>query len=113
MVESNSQPVSVVSSSAIAVILHYAISGIPRQFEDVYAGFGAELPWITSFLIDSPIYLWIVPLVVIATTILHHFGQIGRASLFVVSVLGTLASYHILMLGLYYPIFLLGRTAAG
>ena len=101
-----------VAIAAIVGILHYAISGIPRQFEDIYNGFGAELPWITSFLIDSPIYFWMGPAVVAGGMLLHQFGHIGRVSIILVSILGTLASYTILMVGLYYPIFLLGSVAA-
>ena len=115
MPTSNTQTLSISVSVAIAAtvgILHYAISGVPRQFKDVYDGFGAELPWITSFLVNSPFYLWIGPVVVAVGMLLHQAGHIGRASIILVSALGTLASYTILMLGLYYPIFLLGSTAA-
>lgn len=97
--------------AVIVGILHYAISGIPHQFEAVYSGFGAELPWITSFLIDSPVYFWVEPVVVAVGLLLHHSGHIGRVPIILVSVLGTLASYTVLMLGLYYPIFLLGSVA--
>ena len=99
--------------AVIVGVLHYAVSGIPRQFEDVYDGFGAELPLITSFLIDSPFYFWIVPVLVVACMMLNHFGHIGRVATLLVSIFGTLASYVILMIGLYYPIFLLGGVSAG
>ena len=115
MPASSTKSLSISVSVAIAAtvgILHYAISGVPRQFKDVYDGFGAELPWITSFLVNSPFYLWIWPTVVAGGMLLHHTGHIGRTSMVLVSTLGTLASYTILMLGLYYPIFLLGSTAA-
>lgn len=101
--------VSVVIALIVGV-LHYAIFRLTFRFVEIYEGAGAELPLITRFLTDSPLFYWITPIVVSVSFILHQSGKLSAASVLIISVLGTVVSTVICVAGLYLPIFHLGSV---
>ena len=91
-------------------VLHYFISIQVHKFADVFDGFGAELPWITSFVVYSPAYYWGIPILAALFFAAHHMGIISRVTVILTTSLITVASIIFTIFALYLPIFQLGAV---
>ena len=110
---SAANPLSVYSSTTLTVIvacLHYLLSYIARQFTEVYAGLGAELPFITQVVLGDGLYYWIVPIGVAGSFALHHWGYLSRKHVLLTASLGTVLSIFASIFGLYLPVVQLGAV---
>ena len=88
-----------------------------RRFADLFAGFGAELPWITAFFVKADVWLLLLPLAGLIPTVLlfnkdeRPIGEIDR--MFVAVVVAEASTVLLLFLAvwaMYAPIFKLGAV---
>lgn len=107
----DSRNLSPYSSSSVTLIvsaLHYVLSITANRLAQMFEGNGAELPWLTQFLIKDSVFYWIVPALIIAGFVAHHLGYLSRGSILLMSSVGTIFSIVISVIGLYLPLFQLG-----
>lgn len=107
---------SIYTSIAFTLIVawvHYFLSSkVASQFEDVFDGFGAELPWLTNLMLPDAPYYWLAPIIIVLLHIAHHSGYLSRPMVLLASSVGTVASIVLCLIGLYLPIFQLGAVVA-
>jgi type II secretory pathway component PulF len=84
------------------------MSYVANLLADVFLEAGAELPWVTEFLIQESLYYWIVPLGVACSFAAHHLGYLSRAHALLIGSVGTITSSVVCVIALYMPIFQLG-----
>jgi type II secretory pathway component PulF len=97
----------------IIAVLHALLSRVALQFNEVFDGFGAELPWLTKLMLSGSIYYWLMPMLFGLCFVVHHLGYINRAMVLFITSVGTIASMGLSVVGLYLPIFQLGAVVAG
>ena len=97
--------------TAIVGLLHYQFAtGIAPQFEDVFAGYGTDLPWLTQLVFAEPWYYWGFPIFIALCFVAHHLDYLSRPIVLLICSVGTFASLMLIMFGLYLPIFQLGAV---
>jgi len=106
---------SIYSSASFTIVvgaIHYSLSRVATQFNDVFEGFGADLPWLTNIMLPDSLYYWLVPLSFGICYIVHHLGFLSRPAVLLVSSVGTILSISLCIVGLYLPIFQLGAVVS-
>ena len=99
----------------IGLITAVAAAIIPMlvipKFRELFLSFGADLPPVTSIVVNYYLALWVLPILVITTKILLPTAK-GRALLpCLIGVLGLVLIVPLVFFALYLPIFMLGGMA--
>ena len=98
---------------AFTVFAHYFLTHIAQQFEEVFAGFGADLPSYTqAFLTGSPVY-FVLPTVCFVAYIAHWLNRRFSMPVLVACAIGTVLMYPAVTIAMYLPVFQLGAVVAG
>jgi type II secretory pathway component PulF len=74
------------------------------QFDSLFKGYGEPLPILTNLIVFSPIYIWLLPIIIIATLV-HHL-RTNKKYQWVLVVILTLGIIYIPLAtySLYLPI---------
>ncbi len=96
----------------IAALLAAAIATlVVPQFRQLFQGFGAGLPVATGLAMDYYLFLWLLPIVVIAARVAWPDSRSRSAIACVVGVGGLVVIVATLTFVLYLPIIKLGQPA--
>lgn len=106
----------------ISVLFFYSIAAmfIVPQFEKLFEGFGADLPYATKLVIDSYHYWWLVPLIMVGQFLYMQFGNVTSVaaqrvffSLNIFFVVLEVLFVPLMVIVFYLPIFAMGKVVAG
>ena len=92
----------------LTALINFGLAGVPAQFTRVFAGFGAELPWLTQILITTPAVFYVLPITSLLA-LLAYSQNIQRASQALVTCLIlSVLLVPLTLAAMYLPIFRLG-----
>jgi type II secretory pathway component PulF len=80
------------------------------QFADVFRNFGAELPWLTWFLVRYTWFVVVWPLIVVAVALAWHGDARRTVNMVAISGIGSFVLFATVMAAMYLPIFKLSAT---
>lgn len=114
--------VRILASVNITVLFFYSIAAffIVPQFEKLFEGFGADLPYATKLVIDSYHYWWLIPLAMVIQFLYMQFGNVTSAAaqrvFFVLNIIFAILEVlfvPLLVIVFYLPIFHMGQVVSG
>jgi type II secretory pathway component PulF len=88
------------------------MSRIASQFDQVFEGFAAELPFLTKLMLPGSIYFWLIPGIVILLAALNSLEVIQRSVVIALTAALSITSIGLYVVGLYLPIFQLGAVVS-
>jgi type II secretory pathway component PulF len=111
-------PTSASNTSAIILLLAGLVCAlltalVPTlaipQFEQVFVSFGASLPLLTRLAIEQHLWLWLLPLLVVAARLFWHRPKQRPLVACLVGTVGLGLGIPLLILAMYLPILQLGQ----
>ena len=79
------------------------------QFQQVFDGFGTEMPLITHIALSYHLWLWTLPVLVVAARIFWPKAQWRPLASCLVGVISLIVVIPAIILAMYMPIFQLGQ----
>lgn len=99
-------------TSIIVAVLHYVIFRLASRLAGFYEEVDAEMPVVTRFLVENPLYFWIVPLLVAGVMLAHQYGHLSRFSALIISWVGAGVSTLVCAAAIFLAISQLGSVVA-
>ncbi|MEL7025045.1 MAG: hypothetical protein AAGL69_15020 [Pseudomonadota bacterium] len=113
MDENLENTLSVYSSGLVGLIvtaIHFGLSRLAARFQELFSGFGAELPFLTRMLMVDSLYFWVIPVTLCGILVAHQLGWVSRSVAIIANWVGTVGSMIVALFGLYLPIFKMGAV---
>jgi hypothetical protein len=85
-------------------------SAVVPSFSSVFKSFGAELPWLTSWVVSSYWLAWIIPVAVLLTRLFWPRVPTRPLAACLVGTLSLVVLVPLMFVALYWPMFALGAV---
>ena len=97
----------------ITSVVHAVMMRVAYFFQDTYADYGAELPWLTQQFLPGSWTFYILPAICIAGYVARYLRPTPLRTVFVVCGAGTAAMVPVFIIAMYLPVIYLGSVVTG
>lgn len=107
---SNTAIILLLTGIAAALLAALVPTLVVPQFQQVFASFGAELPLLTRLALEQHLWLWLLPVLVIAAWLFWPRPRQRSLAACLVGAGGLAIIVPLLILAMYLPILQLGQA---